>query len=114
MAQDVYKAESAVRGRYCSYGGFICSFKEVVAYDDGSGPRELPTTYKTVEDFKPGKEGEPGRCWITTKTDTRSLGWFSYFFDWWNEAPSFYGRKEGGGFEKLGAPEYVVFRCRKI
>jgi hypothetical protein len=48
------------------------------------------------------------------KTDESRLGWWAVLWDWYAHAPVFYASKPDGSIDKLGSPEFVVFKCRRL
>ncbi len=113
LAQDAYYIDGEVKGFFCRYFGFVCNFKKVDAVSrPKEEPRPLPVGYTSVDQYKLTKDGEP-RCWVNTKADESKYGWWAVLWDWWTDAPVFYAAKDDGTFDKLGTPEFIVFRCRK-
>jgi hypothetical protein len=109
-AEPGYVVEGYPRGYFCSYY-FFCKFLVVDGVKVGKGEiKELPSVYGDVSEYKAGGDGRSALCWVKSKS---RWGWFAVLWDWWNDALVFYAKQEGGRFEKLGSPDFIVFECRK-
>lgn len=114
LAAEEYRVLGGTRGFFCSYY-FFCEFKSVSFVQNRQEyPSPLPRRFSSVSEFKQGSEGNQSKCWIKTKTDESSLGWWALIWDWWNDAPIFFDIDGAGELIKLGSPEFIVFDCQLV
>jgi hypothetical protein len=113
-AEPSYVVKGETKGYFCSFY-FFCRFQKLdgLSFSDGV-VHALPYSYKEVSDFRSGKDGAPGKCWVTTRADESRWGWLARFWDWWADVPVFYTKSATGELSKLGSPEFIVFDCEAV
>jgi len=113
-----YSVRGEVRGYFCkSYLAVSsCWFEQVdgVATADGTVSL-IADRFTEVSEFKPEPKGDGGRCFISLKGDPLRWGWLVSGSSQPAGLPEFYKKRQGEGeqYEKLGMPEYIVFRCQQ-
>lgn len=113
---ETYMVTGQMRGFFCRYLGFVCSFKQVDAVSFGDDAlHHVTSSFPAVTDFKEDKgTSDSGRCWINTKTSEQDYGWLAAIKDKITGVPVFHALKPDGTYDNLGTPDFVVFACRRV
>ncbi len=112
---ETYIVDGPIQGSFCRYLGFVCSSKKVDAVTFGNDDlHTITTSFPKVTDFRANSgSDDQGLCWIQTKSSQREEGWGAILKDFRTGVPTFYAARPDGSYEKLGTPDYVVFKCQR-
>lgn len=90
-----------------AYLGFVFMNKKVDSALVDGRLREIAELYEDVDDYKPGKVGQPGRCWIQLRPEPNLL---THLIDLFRDNPTFF--YEGEKITDSG--EWLQFPCERL
>lgn len=106
-AKAEFIVDGEVRGNFCTLG-LACTFRRVDAISSGQQPPRPFGSFPVVSSYERTKNGH--RCIVNIRGNAARHGWWTNFWEWLTDAPEFYVTK-AGKYERIGTPEYIVFKC---
>lgn len=123
VSAEEFELVGDMEGTFCTnyYVFKTCGWQKLHAVGTPNGGlAQIRQRYDAVSEFREGREGKPGRCWIRLRSDPASYGWWATIYNNLAGLPEFYQLKAGAdpnefeSYEKLGTPDDVTFSCQKI